>query len=184
MYCEQVQNLLSGFHDRELNSADRAAVEGHLATCTSCAAELAAIAELGEMARMLCEPEPPAGLWQQLAHRLAIGTPTRFSRTRRILRTWKMAAVAALVLLGVGTGWLAHEAFGPAPQVVSPSPSVATEGDLLLDDLLAARTGERVSLQEAAGRVEFRVLAASDLPEGYRLGECCVCRDGCCDLVQ
>src|SRR5262245_23491823 len=101
MNCEQIQSLLGAFHDRELKSADRAAVEEHLATCTVCAAELAAIAELGEMVRTLCEPEPPAGLWQQLGDRLAIDSSARFARARRTFRIWKAAAVAALLLLGV-----------------------------------------------------------------------------------
>jgi hypothetical protein len=32
--------------------------------------------------------------------------------------------------------------------------------------------------------VNFHVLAADALPGGYRLKACCLCSDGCCDLVR
>jgi hypothetical protein len=182
MNCDQVQRLLSRFHDGELNATQRAGIELHLGNCALCLAELSAIAELAELVRTLGEPEPPAQLWEQLARRLECKVPTRFERMWRMLYTWKYAAAAALLLLALGAAWLVYKAAG-GHEAVSNSGS-HPEMEHSLDGLLAAHTGERVSLQEAARRVNFRVLALSDLPEGFRLGECCLCQDGCCDLVQ
>jgi len=184
MTCEEVQQLLGRFHDRELEPSKRAAVEAHLGTCGLCAAELTAIADLGEVARSTCELDPPAWLWDQVVRRLGMEADAKLARSRRLRGTRKAAILAAVALIGVGIGWMAHKINEPhiVPGVAVPDHEVS-EG-LSLDDLLAAGAEERVTLQEAARRVDFLVLAASDLPNGYRLGDCCVCQDGCCDLVR
>jgi hypothetical protein len=92
--------------------------------------------------------------------------------------------LAAIALIGVGLGWIAHQINQPHSVAKVEAPGAEEKEGLSLDDLLAAGTREHVTLQEAARRVDFLVLGASDLPDGYRLGDCCVCQDGCCDLVQ
>jgi hypothetical protein len=182
MNCDQIQELLGRFHDGEMEYAQRAAVEAHLRSCSDCSTELAAIAELGEMARTACDP--PAHLWDHLAQRLAIEELTPFPKTRKALRTWKAGLVAAVVLIASGIAWIANRTGEPGSQGETVAPLSAEREDLLLDDLLSARAGKQVSLQEAARRVDFSVLAASNLPEGYRLCDCCLCQAGCCGWVQ
>ena len=184
MNCEQVQELLSRFHDGELGQAERAAVELHLGSCVVCPGELAAIAELSEVARASRAPEPPGDLWERIELRLARSGGPWFATARRIVPTWRVAALAALVLVALASAWWASYA---RKQERSPAPAEVTavdEDGPLLDQLLAAGPGQPVSLQEAARRVDFRVPAAPQLPEGYQLKDCCLCRDGCCDLVQ
>src|SRR6516165_9868034 len=109
MNCEQVQNLLGQFHDGELETAARLDVEIHLGNCRACAAELGAIAELAEAARTLSEPEPPANLWDRLAGRLTDHEPVSRTSPWSILRSWRGATVAALVLVLLATGWMIFE---------------------------------------------------------------------------
>jgi anti-sigma factor RsiW len=42
--CSQIQERLSAYHDRELSAEERRTIDGHLAGCSACAGELAAIA--------------------------------------------------------------------------------------------------------------------------------------------
>src|SRR5262249_35387647 len=168
MNCERVQILLGRFHDGELDAAERFAVEIHLGSCRTCAAELGAVAELAETIRTCREPEPPADLWGKIAGRLPGRAPIPWSSVRGLLRPWRAATVAVLALVALATGWLALRNGAP------PTPT-----DPLFDNLVAAHAGERVSLQEAAHRVDFRVLSTADLSDGYRLEECCLCREGC-----
>jgi hypothetical protein len=52
-----------------------------------------------------------------------------------------------------------------------------------LDRREEARAGQAMPPDEAARRVDFRVLSAAALPEGYCLQGCCLCR-GACDRVE
>jgi hypothetical protein len=198
MNCQQVQAVLGCFHDGELEPANRAAVQAHLENCAGCAGELAVIAELSELTRALAEPEPPGNLWESVAERLVSGrknaaqpglhglSPGHPLASHPVFRlTVRASAVAALVLAAVATGWFGHKAFDSGlrvPGVVDQTN--ADDPNLLLDNVLAAGAGEQMSLQDATHRVDFQVFPAADLPDGYCLKECYLCRKGCCDLVQ
>lgn len=185
--CEQIQNLLGRFRDGEISPPDRAVVAIHLEACTACAAELAALNELGEMAKALSEPEPPGDLWDHLAKRLAAGKPVPTPARRRSL-LWKAAVLAALVLMAVTTGWLAHS-LGPtfsdsrAPE--QPTIPVVNLGPYLGPQMaMAPHQGKPMKPQEAAQRVGFHVLTMAKLPEGYSLEESYLVRLEGCNVVQ
>jgi hypothetical protein len=172
MNCEQVQALLSRFHDAELDLPRRAAVEIHLGTCPSCAADLAAVAEVGAWTRTPGEA-PPAALWQ----RIVPGLPrARFPWVGR-------AAVAVVVLVGLVAGWLVYSG-GKNSSPLPPAADAVVDLGPLLDDLVAGRSGPAVSFPEATRQVDFHVLDRDQLPEGYCRQGCCLCRCGCCDLVE
>jgi hypothetical protein len=182
MTCEQVRELLGRYHDGELGAAERAVVAGHLNDCAACPAWLEAIGELGDLTRALSEPEPPANLWEKLSVVLGPVSAAPVRPARRRLRLWRVAALAALMLVCLATGWFAHGRLGWGNV---PEGGGGTGDDVLpVEALVSAREGEPVSLQEAAHRVGFRVLGVSDLPEGCCMQGCCLCKAGCCDLVQ
>jgi hypothetical protein len=176
MGCDEVRGLLGEFHDRESTPAARGAVEAHLAFCPACAAVLAAMSELGDLARALTEPEPPDNLWERIALRIEAG-PNRW-----ILRRRKIAVLAALVLIVLAVGWRVSrpdrksEPSTPAAVAVNLSPYLSRQE--------VAEPGESMSPTEAGRLVAFRVLTAPQLPNGYCLQRCCVCRDECCPLVE
>jgi hypothetical protein len=179
MSCEQVRNLLGRFHDGELSTAGRTAVELHLGDCATCAGELAAIAGLGEAARALCEPEPPADLWDRIIRRLGDAKPGRFP----IGRVGWLSTVAALLCIAIAAGWWARKV--PRPEEPQTPFEAFAENNEPAPDWWPAHTGrQQVSLQEAVRRVDFLVLADAQLPCGYCLQNCCLCREGCCDVVE
>jgi hypothetical protein len=178
MGCDEFRELLGRFHDGEAPPAARAAVAAHVSGCAGCAAARAAVAELGELARALPEPEPPGDLWERIAPRLG-AAPARVYRSQASRRS--AAALAALVLAVLAAGWWAPRPARRGPHPASPGP-VVDLGPYL--DGPASRPGQWMSPAEAAHRVAFRVLSAPELPDGYCLHGCCLCRGGCCDLVE
>lgn len=190
MDCEQVQNLLSRFFDRELDRAEHESVERHVDACAGCRAELAALEQLSDAARSLTDPEPPADLWDRIIGQLAAQHVTREAAGQRRRALFRAAALAALVLIAVWTGWIAH---GPGlrrgEQAASSIPAV----DLgpYLDELaksprisVAPYGAVPSSPAEAARQVQFRVLNEAELPDNYALESGFLVRIEGCNVVQ
>jgi hypothetical protein len=87
---------------------------------------------------------------------------------------------AALVLAALGGGWLSYKV-GNYQRTPATAEAV-NDTDPLLDDLLAIRAGQPVSMREAAQLVDFELLTSSD--QGCRFDQCSVCKSGCCDMVR
>jgi hypothetical protein len=113
----------------------------HLATCESCASELASLMEQTESLRALPEILPPRGDWEVLAARLRsdglVKDPGLFQKLG-LARTprWMPAAAAVVLFLG-GT------AFGRV------MPGVSGEGGVSAEAAVAAAT----TVEDAAGAV-------------------------------
>ncbi len=180
MSCEQVGDLLGAFHDGEVTPRARAAIEAHLAVCPTCAAALATMTELRELARGLPEPEPPGDLWEQLAPRLEEGPAWR---SRPLRGRW--AALAALVLVSLAAGWwVLQRAKRTDRQPPASTISAAADVDLspFLDHPHMADAGTSLSSTEASRLVHFPVLSAPCLGDYCRQG-CCLCRGSRCNPV-
>jgi anti-sigma factor RsiW len=107
---------LSEYLDGELTSADRAALEAHLETCTECPAVLDDLRRIVDRARAVEEYVPRRDLWPGIASRIG-ATP---AATPRIGRRWSFslpqlaAAAIFLMTLSGGTVWLLRST-APAP---------------------------------------------------------------------
>ena len=86
---------LDAYHDGELSPAERSDVEAHLRDCPSCAAELAAIRSMSGAFADATPREPSHGQLLQLARSVR----AEQSEARMLLRLFRGAAVAAVVLL-------------------------------------------------------------------------------------
>jgi len=64
--CDRIEGLLPAFVDGELDPADKALVEGHLAECRACASLSAALASAGEAFAAFPEIEPAPALMDRL----------------------------------------------------------------------------------------------------------------------
>jgi hypothetical protein len=182
MNCQETFESLSRFHDGELTQAERAAVEIHLGQCPTCTAELAAVAELSELTRIMVDPEPPDDLWERIDCRLP-GSSRILRFGRRQL--WP-AAAAAMIGLALATGWILHRSEKQPPEIAQAAiPLVDTVVDLGTSlEGMWNRAGSRpVSPQQAARQVDYQVLNASNLPDGYCLEGCCLMKCDCCDMV-
>jgi hypothetical protein len=180
MNCEQWQMLLGRYHDCELTRSERNAMEIHLAACTSCAADLGALAELSEAVCASEQPDPPTDLWERIAE--SVPRSQRRDRITRMRRACEVAVASAIVGVAAILGW---STFHRVQRVYAPGNAVAANVVNLgpfLDDLSIDVSGRHISLQEAAQR--FPVLTLAQLPDGYCLKGCCMCRCGCCDLLE
>jgi hypothetical protein len=182
MSCDQIQELLSRFHDGEVTRSERARVEIHLGTCPECAGELAAIAEVSEMIHVADEPPASANLWQSVARVL--------EHRRRLPSRWfvggfaRLGVAAVLCLAAVGGAWLLFRARSPVEHTGTVVADAVVDLGPFLDGLAGKEPKPAMSLRDAARQVSFRVVDSTNLPDGYCLEGCCVCRCGCCNLLE
>ncbi len=104
MIGDHLGDLLSGLIDGELNPAQMAAAQAHVARCRSCATELDDVTTARSLVRALPELDPPCGFYE------------------RILRDDRRPAAARRGHALAGAGWsprrVAAAAFGSAAAAV------------------------------------------------------------------
>ena len=91
MSCEKVQKLVSPLLDRRVSGPERESVLAHLASCSACAQQLEAMANLRADLRRLSAPQMPTHLAQKLrvlASQERVRQATRFTWSRR-LASWR-----------------------------------------------------------------------------------------------
>jgi hypothetical protein len=126
----------------ELDSADRMALDQHIAACSECAAELAGL-ERTRQAMDIRKQAPPSeetleNVWPEFLNRLGQSESPRAGILHWTTRRWalNLAAAAALVAIGVIIG--RYGSLAPRPDSTGPgvkeSPAVAAS---TLDDRVA-----------------------------------------------
>ena len=204
MNCLQLQELLSPYYDDELSPELYATVAEHLDGCTTCAGRVEEFGRLTALSAQLHEPAPPSHLWPALERQLDATTRPSLATLSSIGRrnAGRLAAIAAILVIGVGIGLLAYRT-----QFNTPHDQRMANMDRYLDQfaqnpdeagrvLSAHYKTQVVDLQEAARLVGYPMVATSRLPQGYSLDtihvldmECCICtqatykRDGSDTLV-
>lgn len=108
VHCQVIRPLLGQFYDGELSASQSDAVDGHLRNCSGCAAEMAGIQQLGESVRLRVLPEPPEDLWDRIERELPPARLPAEVVSRRRFFWVQVVTVAALLVIAVGTGWLAY----------------------------------------------------------------------------
>ena len=169
-------NRLSEYVDGELDSAERAALETHLATCGACYATLGELRRVVARAKALEDTAPTKNLW--LGIRAAI-TPARAAvdrRDRLVRRRFSLtvgqllAASIALVLVSGGAAWLALQRQSIAPTSVAGSAQRPREQlvtwtghtDAAIADLQTALAQNEKRLDTATVRIVRQNLAIID----------------------
>ncbi|HTM76937.1 MAG TPA: anti-sigma factor [Devosia sp.] len=106
------RDMLLAYADGQLDPAERAAVEAHLAANPDVAAEVSLWQRQTDAIRTLFAPAGSEAVPTRLrAHRLAVEAGSRRKRS------WRWAAVAVvLVGLGLGGGWFARPLLTATPQ--------------------------------------------------------------------
>ncbi len=128
-------NRLSEYLDGELDSAERAALEAHLATCGACYATLSELRGVVAYAKTLVDSEPATDLWPDIRARLTPGqrpgvSPPGTVRSRRFSFTVPqlLAASIALVLLSSGGAYMALR---PGTSKVTPQPAAVRQQGIM-----------------------------------------------------
>jgi hypothetical protein len=138
---------LSDYIDDELAPAERAALEGHLASCPECAVMLDELREVVERARTLPARPPAADLWTGIEPRLERSAAVIPFQARTLTRRFSfsvpqlVAASLALMVMSGGGVWVLQHG-GPAtdlPQVSAADPSIvpASLADPRYDEAIA-----------------------------------------------
>ncbi|HVP15632.1 MAG TPA: zf-HC2 domain-containing protein [Terriglobales bacterium] len=117
---------LSEYLDDELETAERVALEGHLAGCAECRGTVEELRAVVQRAATLEARPPAADLWPAIAARIAAPGPRLAAapERRRRMPRWSFslpqlaAAAAAIALVSSVAMWLALGR-GPAPRVAS-----------------------------------------------------------------
>lgn len=108
MRCDEVVGLLDGYAEGSLAADVAARIDGHVAGCSQCASELEGqrrlLARVAELPR---EIEPSRDLWPALAVRLSV-PPTVVEGRFGGSRWWRLAAVAAAMLMAAGSLLIAY----------------------------------------------------------------------------
>ncbi len=166
-------NRLSEYLDGELDNAERAALEAHLATCGQCYATLSELRQVVARAQSLENSEPPTDLWPEIRARLTPGGRPGVNAPRRLSLTVPqlLAASIALVLLSGGSVWLAVQ---QGPTNTAAEPPVMTQSstarvadwtgstDVAISELQAALAQNEKRLDSTTVRIVRKNLAIID----------------------
>ncbi len=136
MTCDDYREAMSEYVERAPQDASaRAALERHLATCETCRSLEADLRSIRAAAATLEQATPPADAWARISSRLAAEPPAA-GASRAPVRRW--LAVAALIVLVAGGGWLAlrvtraPRATTAAATAAAPASSQSVEHELRL----------------------------------------------------
>jgi hypothetical protein len=173
MDCAAVQPLLSPFLDGELDGSDREAVTVHLDCCPVCRQKLGELRSLCEIWSSTEPCEPGERDWQRIAKSLDRLNDKGATRGFR-RRTWVAAAILIALCASAGA---AIARFG----VEGICTSFNRRDPVNLIDYLDgenSRQGKAVDADNLCDEVELTPLRTHQLPDGYKLKNCCVFCDG------
>lgn len=104
--CRYTQTKLSAFQDRELDSAERKAVETHLHSCEDCRGRYEALTKACQMIESLSEIEPGDGFTRQVLSETAQSPELYWVKGIRLAQKLlpMPAAMAALAVSGLLIG--------------------------------------------------------------------------------
>jgi len=186
MNCRSTRESLGAYLDGELPVEACAALEAHLAGCSTCAVELDSLRAL---ARSLEQPPTkgvPAELWDRIERGLQSSTPIAASSRRGAVFSRRFA-LAASVLIAVGLGGWAIWSFNGGASVAN---AATVDFSVLLDALphdavgafekflskYQARLVSPAEARNAAKQLDFEI--PDVLPGGFRLEKAYTMRFG------
>ncbi len=141
MDCRQISAYLEPYGDGELEIAQVALVEGHLAACRACQESVAEFRRFRELLRQQPRETAPDDL------RAGVLRVIRRNAVQRIARVWILAPAAAAVLLALGAG-LGVRALTP-DTLSAPSPLVA---GLIAQHMVYSQLESPAEFSSAEGR--------------------------------
>jgi anti-sigma factor RsiW len=170
---DQWTNRLSEYLDGELDSAEQAALEAHLAKCGQCYATLGELRQVVARAKTLEDTPPAKDLWLGIRAGIAQGSAPRRHAPGVVTRRFSftvpqlLAASIALVLLSGGGAWLAlrQAPTRTAAPVAVGRPSSARAAswtgstDIAIGELEAALTQNEKRLDSTTVRIVRKNLA-------------------------
>ncbi|MFL7791954.1 MAG: Ig-like domain-containing protein [Anaerolineae bacterium] len=166
MNCKRIRPLLSAYHDGELDPAQQAEVEAHLAACLECAHTLDGYRSLGQDVRGLPNVRPPAGMQAEFEKRLhKLSGSSLFGARGMSLRRGLAATAFAIALVALALGVYAVLRQMQLPEGTVTVASVYPESgatDVPLDAnliIIFAQPMDRASVEEATSIIPEKEMA-------------------------
>lgn len=159
---DQWTDRLSEYLDGELDEAERAALETHLAGCTECMTILAELRLVVGQAQALDDRPPARDLWPGIATRIGVSTGDLAARRarRRVSFTVPQLIAASVALIAVSAG-VARLVTRPVP-----ARSTASAPGALAPNVQSVRWSSRVDSSADRAVTDLRLALA----EGQRTG--------------
>lgn len=157
MKCEEVRYSLGVYVLGAIDPAERSRAEAHIARCSGCRDELAAMAGLPALLSRVSEEQieqmagPPEPMLEALLAQAARERGRGRAAPRWLLRRgWPMLAAAAgvLVVVGLMFGWLARSG-DKDPGLAGPVPTVSHPPTRTVRSTQPPQPGERLSGRDA-----------------------------------
>lgn len=185
MFCSDVEELLSAYHDGELPRDQDSVVKSHLDECTSCSESLAEFRQLSDLTEQLTDPLPPSDLWSKIEKAIPDAVASHPERSSHRQAFWTTVAAATLLIVAIST-WFVHE-HGHDHMTVNFNrflDQFPTDPEAAQQTFLAAYEHETVPLAEAAEKLGYVPSATTTLPNGYELKSVNVMKMPCCKCLQ
>ncbi|MFN3485686.1 MAG: anti-sigma factor family protein, partial [Planctomycetota bacterium] len=165
MGCAFDKELLTGYYDGELDAAEKARVERHIAGCSECLRDLGEIRSASQLVRKLAGPRMP----QEVSERIARAIEEE--RRRRFRGRWRRGltgslAVAAGIFLALNVAYFLRLESGGKPSDLAPAIGVA--GVPEADE--AERAKAREAKAEPAPARRKALQGEPQAPEGFTDG--------------
>lgn len=124
MNCPFDKEKLSGYYDGELEAAEKAEVERHIASCSECLRELGELKSAALLVKELPRLRAPRSIAEGIASEIqSAGRVHSFERARRVL-LW-CAAAAAAGFVAVNVAYFSKTVQDPKPMALSVPPAKA-----------------------------------------------------------
>jgi anti-sigma factor RsiW len=151
---EHLNELLSQYLDDEVTTLERMRVEGHLAQCAQCRADLEGLRVVVRRAGSLDDRPPERDLWAGIAERIGSADSSDvvpFARRGRgrFTFTWVQLAAAASVLIALSAGTATLLVHRPAVQSASGASSGGVRNGSPEAQLMAGYDAPIRELQQA-----------------------------------
>jgi len=152
------ETAIHDYVDETLDAAERAEVDGHLATCGECRALVEDLREIRRVARSLDLRQPPVRAWGRIERAIRLESEhsaEQSSRGATLLRSramWTWMAAAAVVVLAVAAGLR----YTPRPSTIGAPVQTGTAAGDAANAQVNGSTAESVEaeLRQAAEHYE------------------------------
>jgi hypothetical protein len=173
--CEQLDERLSDWLERDVDAGTRAALERHAAGCARCGTLVADLASIRREAASLPALVPSRDLWPEIEARIQAPVimldRSRAARSALRSRWWLGAAAAGLVAVTASVTYYATTRVDPEPTTAAANPAVVRTPDTTQPEQTSEPTVEVASGPErSTAQRAARPFAGSPTPSDVTQG--------------
>lgn len=150
MSCAFEKELLSAYHDGELDAAGRARVEGHVGRCGECSRELEDVRAVSTTLRSAGRVAAPAGIAGIVARGAETRTAPKVFKIRRYLEAGLAAAAGLMIVFAVVAVFRSGDSRAPVSAPAVSKRSAQAEKQRGAERLGAVRKGDDETLARGA----------------------------------